>query len=444
MDLFLKRIQSYIPDEFDAFKETLNQKMYQGLRVNTSKISKDKFIRIFKDIEGQTPFCENGFYISKSLGNHPFHMSGLYYLQEPSAMSVVECLDIKEEDVVLDLCAAPGGKSSQIVTRLKNGFLVSNEIDAKRCKILLSNMERMGFMNVAITNAKPETLCSAFPSCFDKVLVDAPCSGEGMMKKHSMAYQEWSYENILYCQKRQLDILEQAYKALRKDGILVYSTCTYAKEENEEVIVSFLKRHKDMQLIDIERNFGRSGLKTDGLDEKKVRRIFPMDHGEGHFVAKLKKIEGDIKYLPILKKEKIDPLAQKFLKEQLNWLYPYMHTVSNSIFCMNREFVDFKKVKCIRQGLYCGDIIKKRFEPSHAFYMNNDLENIKHKINLDFEQANQFIHGLSLDLKCDKGYVATCFEGYPFGFGKSDGNVIKNKIPKGLRLMEGQSLYGKK
>ena len=177
MDLFLKRIQSYIPDEFDAFKETLNQKMYQGLRVNTSKISKDKFIRIFKDIEGQTPFCENGFYISKSLGNHPFHMSGLYYLQEPSAMSVVECLDIKEEDVVLDLCAAPGGKSSQIAARLKNGFLVSNEIDAKRCKILLSNMERMGFMNVAITNAKPETLCSAFPSCFDKVLVDAPCSG---------------------------------------------------------------------------------------------------------------------------------------------------------------------------------------------------------------------------------------------------------------------------
>lgn len=443
MDLFYKRIESYIPDEMEAFMLSLNKKMYQGLRINTKKICKEKFIQSFPYIEQPTPFCENGFYISKSLGNHPYHICGLYYLQEPSAMAVVEALDVQEEDIVLDLCAAPGGKSSQIASKLKSGFLISNEIDSKRAQILLSNMERMGTVHMAITNSTPEKICTAFPSCFDKIVVDAPCSGEGMMKKHTLARQEWSYENILFCAKRQKEILKQAYKALKKDGILVYSTCTYAKEENEDVISWFLNEYSDCELVDIQSSYGRSGLKTEGLQESYVRRIFPMDQGEGHFIAKIRKTQGEKKHLPVLKNQKIDKNTMTFFNEQLHTLYSHYHMVEGNVYAMDRDFVDFKNIKVLRQGLFCGTVLKNRFEPSHAFYMNEDISRLKKVVNVSFEQMNAFMHGLSLSYPCDKGFTGICFEGYPFGFGKSDGITIKNKIPKGLRLMEGSSLYGK-
>ncbi|MGM9948108.1 RsmF rRNA methyltransferase first C-terminal domain-containing protein [Floccifex sp.] len=444
MDLFYKRMESYIPDEMEAFMLSLNRKMYQGLRVNTKKISKEKFIQSFSDIEQITPFCDNGFYISKNLGNHPYHICGLYYLQEPSAMAVVEALDIKEDDVVLDLCAAPGGKSSQIAAKLKNGFLVSNEIDSKRVQILLSNMERMGMVNMAITNTTPEKICTTFPSCFDKIVVDAPCSGEGMMKKHNLARQEWSYENILYCAKRQKDILRQAYKALKKDGILVYSTCTYAKEENEDVIAWFLKEYPDCELVDIHSSYGRSGLKTEGIQESYVRRVFPMDQGEGHFIAKIVKTQGEKRNLPVLKNQKVDKITMTFLKEQLNELYSHYYIMNGNVYAMDREFIDFKKIKLLRQGLFCGTVLKNRFEPSHAFYMNEDISRLKKVVDVSFDLMNAFMHGLSISYPCEKGFTALSYEGYPFGFGKSDGMTIKNKIPKGLRFMEGTYLYGKK
>ena len=437
---FLDRIQSYIPNEMEAFMESLSHPMYQGLRINTKKIDKDTFVSSFPYIDEPSPFCENGFYVSKNLGNHPFHISGLYYLQEPSATSAVEVLDVQEDDVVLDLCAAPGGKSTQIASKLTNGYLISNEIDAKRCQILLSNMERMGVMNVAITNSTPSKICSTFKECFDKILVDAPCSGEGMMKKHSLAKDEWSYENILFCAKRQKEILSEAYKALKEDGYLVYSTCTYAKEENEEVVSWFLSEYEDMELVSIDLDFGRMGLETEGMDHTKVRRIFPMDHGEGHFVTKFHKTGGGCKSLPTLKSKKVDKLVSSFMNEQLYKPYSYYYINGESVYCMNREFVDFKKIKCIRQGLYCGNVLKNRFEPAHAFYMNADIKNLKNVVDVSFSEMEQFVHGLEIEKKGQKGYVGVSYQGYPFGYGKCDGMRIKNKIPKGLRLMQGSSL----
>lgn len=438
---FLERIQSYIPDEYDAFLETLNHPMYQGLRVNTKKVDQEVFEREFGYIDEKTPFCKEGYYIHSNLGNHPYHICGMYYLQEPSASSAVEALDVQEDDIVLDLCAAPGGKSTQIASKLKSGYLISNEIESKRAQILLSNMERMGVMNFAITNSNAAKLCAQFPSCFTKILVDAPCSGEGMMKKHSSASIEWSEENVLFCSKRQKEILEDAYYALQKDGILVYSTCTYAMEENEEVIASFIQNHPDMELMEIEKPFGRHGLPYPGIDHTKVRRIFPMDKGEGHFVCKMRKTEGDKKKLPVLKSSKLDKISSKFLNEQLMELPTNYYMQNDSLYCMNREFVDFKKVKCIRQGLFCGELTKNRFEPAHAFYLNADWINLyKNKANLSFDEMNAFMHGLEISKPSTKGYNAVCFEGVPFGYGKSDGNKIKNKIPKGLRLLQGSSL----
>ena len=260
-EFFLERMKLYLGSELDAYLESLTKPLYRGLRVNTKKIDMDRIIRELPFLNRPSLFSENSFYVDSSLGNHAYHICGAFYLQEPSASSAVEVLDVQEDDLVLDLCAAPGSKSTQIAQRLgKKGYLVSNEYDAKRAKILVSNHERMGTVNFAVTNSDTRPLCNHFESCFDKVLVDAPCSGEGMMKKHEQAKDEWSLDNVLLCAKRQKDILSNAYKALKKDGVLVYSTCTYAKEENEDVISWFLETYPDMELMDMEVTFGREGF----------------------------------------------------------------------------------------------------------------------------------------------------------------------------------------
>lgn len=424
-ELYFKRMKDLLKDEYDAYLASLNQPLYRGLRVNLKKMQIDEM----PELKNQSKFCSNSYYVDKPLGNHPFHVCGCFYLQEPSASSAVECLDVKKDDYVLDLCAAPGGKSTQIASYLKSGYLVSNEIDAKRAQILLSNIERIGVKNVAVTNSSVDKLAKVFHNCFDKILVDAPCSGEGMIKKHDVALNNWSIENIKLCAARQKEILEYAYSMLKPEGILVYSTCTYALEEDEEVVESFLKKHADMSLVDPGVNWGRKGFH--GLN---VRRIFPMDGGEGHFIAKMQKHGGSKGKLPALKSSKIDKVTEKFLKEQLEVLPKYYFVDKNRVFGMDVDFVDFKKVKVLRQGVYLGNILKNRFEPAHAFYLVSDFS-YKRKVEVSLEEMDCFMHGEVLQKECEKGYVALCYKGHPFGFGKSDGRQIKNKIPKGLRLL---------
>lgn len=430
-NLFYERIQSYIPDEYDAFLASMDRDLLRGLRANPKKIHD---IDMQMKLTDKSPFCKDGWYVSSSLGNHPYHIAGAFYLQEPSAGSAVDILDVKPDDIVLDLCAAPGGKSTQIAASLKDGFLVSNEYDARRSRILLSNMERMGVMNMCITNSETKKLCDQLTECFDKVLVDAPCSGEGMIKKHEAASANWSIDNILFCAARQKEILTHAYEALKKDGVLVYSTCTYAKEENEDVIAWFLETYPDMVLEKIDRKYGRQGL-----DNPYVKRIFPMDKGEGHFVARLRKTTGSVRSLPILKSDRIDSVTEAFLKEQLTDLPANYMIRDGHIYAMNHPFLMLKKIPVIRQGILLGERIKNRFEPAHAFYMNADwIDFYKHKIDVNISDMDKFMHGLELDTPCSKGYTAVCMNGIPFGFGKSDGKHIKNKIPKGLRLTSNQ------
>lgn len=429
---FFERIQSYIPNEYEAFLKCFENEMYKGLRVNTKKIDMEEFKKNFPYVLEASPFCKEGFYINQNLGNHPYHFAGLYYLQEPSASSAVTILDVQEDDIVLDLCAAPGGKSTQIANALgRNGFLVSNEYDSKRAQILLSNMERLGVMNCLITNSNTTILCKEFEECFDKVLVDAPCSGEGMIKKHDAAYDNWSIENIELCAARQKDILKDAYKALRKDGILVYSTCTYAKEENEDVIHWLIQEYPDMEILDAQVDFGRAGL-----DLEQARRIFPMDQGEGHFICKLRKNGGSSKSFKVKKSAKLDKYAASFIKEQIE-ADDYFYMLQNEkVYMMLQPFIDVKKVKVVRQGTLVGETIKTRFEPAHAFYLNRE-STFTNKVDLDIEEMDLFLHGNQISKKSKKGFIAVCVDGHPFGYGKSDGNVIKNKIPKGLRLLQG-------
>lgn len=265
---------------------------FKGLRVNTLKIDPERFMK-FHLAAAPTPFCKEGFYIpsEEKLGNHPLHHAGAFYLQEPSAMSAVTALDPRPGDRVLDLCAAPGGKSTQIAARLWGvGFLLSNEIVKSRANILLSNIERMGVSNAAVTNCHPDVIAEACFEAFDKVLVDAPCSGEGMIRKDSTILENWSEENVAACALRQQKILNSAARCLKPGGVLVYSTCTFSKEEDEDVIEQFLKEHSEFSLEPITERFGRPAI---GLPS--ARRILWTDGGEGHFVARLRKSSDDSK-----------------------------------------------------------------------------------------------------------------------------------------------------
>lgn len=435
---FLDRMKQYLGNEYDSYVASLEQPLFRGLRVNTSKIAIDDLLAMNLCELRPSSICSSSFYIEedvKGLGNHPAHLAGLFYMQEPSASSAVEILDVQEGDWVLDLCAAPGGKSTQIAAKLNNtGFLLSNEIDPKRAQILLSNMERLGFSENMITNARPDILCKEVKGWFDKVLVDAPCSGEGMFKKHDQAMEDWSEEHVLACSHRQLHILDSAYETLKQDGILVYSTCTYAMEENEHVVAQFLENHPDMQLIDCASTFGRSGFPYGSIDETKVRRIFPMDGGEGHFVAKFKKTkEADYTKKQECTVKKPEDYVMNFLKSQLKEVPAYLYVNQDKVYCKNTPFLKLGKVKILRQGVFVGECIKKRIEPHQHFYVASALEHVQ-SYTLEEEQCHQFLTGNQLFVPGYKGFTQICWKGYPIGFAKGDGQVLKNKYPKGLRL----------
>lgn len=436
---FLERMKSYLQDEYPAYEQTLEQSAFRGLRVNTSKISIEEFLELGVCACKPSLICPQSFYISneeKGLGNHPAHLAGLFYMQEPSASSAVEVLDVKQGDWVLDMCAAPGGKSTQIAAKLNNtGFLVSNEIENKRAQILMSNMERLGFSECMITNARPDELAKEMKGWFDKVLVDAPCSGEGMFKKHASAMEDWSVEHVIACGQRQAHILESAYEVLKEDGILVYSTCTYSMEENEEVIYNFMKEHDDMELLDCNVSFGRAGFAYKDLDVSKVRRIFPMDQGEGHFVAKLKK-KGPASFSKQnkLANARLESFVTTFLNQQVSKVPEYTMQLQDKVYIKQTPFIKLKKVRIIRQGILVGQIIKNRIEPHQHFYTASLLEPYYQvRYDMDDEQCLSYLKGNLLQVPNYKGYVLLTYRNHPIAFGKGDGQVIKNKYPKGLR-----------
>ena len=282
---FKESMREILDKDYDAFIDSYNFPAYKGLRINTLKI-KNKDILPF-DLT-PIPWCNSGYYYEDKdqPGKHVYHEMGLYYIQEPSAMIAVEELDVKEGDRVLDLCAAPGGKSTQIAMKLNGtGILVSNEIISSRSKILSSNIERMGIKNALVINEDPKDVAKHFKGYFDKILIDAPCSGEGMFRKNEEAISEWSIDNVIMCAERQKEILSYAVKCLKENGQMVFSTCTFSKQENESVVQDFLEKHPEFHLVKSEFEFEK-GLDKDGL----CQRVYPhKQKGEGHFFAILKR-----------------------------------------------------------------------------------------------------------------------------------------------------------
>lgn len=337
-EAFLARMQQMLGDEYEAFLESFENEKYQALRLNALKINTDgrSVAQVFGNVDSscgsapnvsfahltKVPWAENGYYYESSdqPGKHPYHDAGVYYIQEPSAMAPVELLDVQPGERVLDLCAAPGGKSTQIAAKLqRQGFLLCNEIHPARAKILSENVERMGIVNACVTNETPAHLAESFPEYFDKILVDAPCSGEGMFRKNEAACDEWSPENVQICAERQDEILDCAARMLRPGGRLVYSTCTFAPAENEGSISRFLERHPEYEIIPIDKEslglFGGDGrpewasfgqedsailetvvaledeeIATRNVDIRATLRLWPHRiKGEGHYAAVLQK-----------------------------------------------------------------------------------------------------------------------------------------------------------
>src|SRR5690625_4006263 len=295
---FVQKMQNLLQDEFADFINSYQYEQSYGLRVNTLKIKTGDFLNINPFRLERIPWVTNGFYYDPHdrLGKHPFHDAGLYYIQEPSAMAVVEIMQPKPGEKVLDLAAAPGGKATQIAQHMKQqGLLVANEIHPKRARVLSQNVERLGIKNCVVTNETPTKLAKRFPAFFDRILVDAPCSGEGMFRKNEEAIQEWSLDNVRQCAVRQHDILDDAKEMLAAGGQLVYSTCTFAPEENEQMINDFVKNNPEftIEAVEVYEKFsaGRSEWVNEPVDDiKNTIRIWPHRvKGEGHYVAELRK-----------------------------------------------------------------------------------------------------------------------------------------------------------
>ena len=442
---FQERMKTLLGDEFNDFLKAYDEKPVRAFRVNTDKISLDDFEKLNIFSKDKIPYVENGFYFDyDGIGNHPYHHAGMFYIQEPAAMVPVESIDIQSEWKVLDLCAAPGGKSSQIKNKLgKNGVLVSNEIVPSRCKILTGNMERMGFKNVVTTCMHPQKLKKEFPKTFDMIMVDAPCSGEGMFRKEEIAIDEWTPENVVMCAERQTEILDCAVQMLKDGGYIVYSTCTFSLHENEMMVDSFLEKYPDFELVPTTERVKENtadGVCFDGCKCENLhytRRCYlHRTKGEGQFVAVLHNTNEDYGNAPRndTKKEKIDKTVIDFLNDTLT------QYESDNVMMYNGNPVYFtpdfpvRKGSAFACGVTIGEIRKNYIQPHHQFFMAMGTD-FKRKINLsaESEEIKKYLHGEEFNTDCPNGWAVVMVEGCTVGGVKVSNGKAKNHYPKGLR-----------
>ena len=423
---FLNRMNTQLGAEYPDFLASLERPRAVALRFNPLKGDVPKI-----DFVGApVPWEPQGFYYDPNArpGLHPYHEAGVYYLQEASAMAPVSLLDPQQGERVCDLCAAPGGKTTQIAGRmLGEGFLLCNEINPKRAKILSRNMERMGVANALVTNEHPQRLAERFEGFFDRVLIDAPCSGEGMFRKEEAAVTDWSQETVEMCARRQGEILHSGAAMVRPGGRLVYSTCTFAPEEDEWAVEAFLETHPEFTLEAVENPW--FDCKTPGMYRMWPHKLL----GEGHFAAVLRRSgeSGDAPDAP--KGEKLPKEWLDFAKD-LDIRLPQGKalTFGQSLYWAPIEMPDLNRLKVLRPGLELGTVKKGRFEPAHALALW--LADCVRTVDLDpvCKEASDYLHGDVVPTS-EKGWCLVTVGGYSIGWGKGDGNVLKNHYPKGLR-----------
>ena len=446
------------PEEYEKLMASYDAPVNKGIRCNTLKCTPET-------MRAQTPFdtepvdwCPTGYYIDSDIrpGKNPAYYAGLYYVQEPTAMTSAEALAPEPGDWVLDLCAAPGGKTTQLACKLAGqGLLVANELVANRAEILVSNVERMGVKNALVLSEFPERLTARFYEAFDKILVDAPCSGEGMFRKDNGAAEEWNPERVIRCAERQSKILETVDKLLKPGGIMVYSTCTFSPEENEQVIEHFLESGRyALETIHLKglNDYGRPEWAPKRTPElAKTLHVMPFHvRGEGHYIARLKKLEAcpqGEQALPRLKSKSALKRAGKkeladyeaFARACLRVDFDNLHRAGDQLYSLpaGLEARDIEGLKALRPGLHLGTFKKNRFEPSHTLAMALKPEEFANVYTVrDEDEAYTYLKGEPLSGVEMTGWTLVCFKDWPLGFGKASQGMIKNHFPKGLRIMK--------
>ena len=458
---FEEKMKALLGEEFDDYIACYEEPRYYGLRVNTKKISVEEFVKICPFEIHPIPWIENGFYYDGekvSPAKHPYYFAGLYYLQEPSAMTPANRIPINPGDRVLDVCAAPGGKATELGAKLKGeGVLIANDISNSRAKGLLKNIEVFGIGNMLVLSEEPGKLMSYFPEYFDKILIDAPCSGEGMFRKDKKMVKAWEEHGPEFFSKLQRSIITQAAAMLRPGGILLYSTCTFDALENERTIEYLLDEYPEFEILSIEPYEGFChGIPS--VTEKPVEgiektvRIFPHKmHGEGHYIALLQKgerTEGEhisegvdkksIQKLPTELKEFLETVELEAIDPEFTGKRIDAH--GERIYYMPKNLPDVKGIRFLRTGLLLGELKKNRFEPSQALAMCLDKDSYPKVISLsiDDDRVIKYLKGETLDVEDvtgskAKGWYLFCVDGYPLGWGKLAGGMLKNKYLPGWR-----------
>lgn len=447
---FLNKIKNLLGDEeYEEFIESYKLPRYYGLRVNTLKCSVEDFKKISQFNLESVPWTKDGFYYEEGLspGKHPYYHAGLYYIQEPSAMLPGAVLGTQPGEKVLDLCAAPGGKTVQIGADLKGeGLLVSNDISSDRVKALVKNIELCGIKNAVVTNETPEKLATVFKGFFDRILVDAPCSGEGMFRKDEDAARSWMNFKCEKCANMQRDILESVDAMLKEGGTLVYSTCTFSPEEDERMIAEFMDKHPYYTIEEIPKvggiAEGRPEWSNGSEDLKKTARLWPHKlKGEGHFVAKLKKVKdsgnGKVTIDSSWTANKPAELTE-FEDNNLNIkLSGYFSVKGKNLYNLPCEIPLLNGIKVAKFGWYIGELERGRLEPSHSLAISLKKEDFKKTV--DFASSSReiisYLKGETLIVEGEKGVTAVCVDGYVIGLAKQTGDMLKNQYPKGWRKM---------
>lgn len=436
--LFLNQMKDLLKDEYDLFIEALNKPSVKGFYLNPLKKNMIQYLDQ-KYIQPHV-VVSDGYYFDYDhypLGKSPFFLCGGYYIQEPSAMLVAHFLNIKNDDYVLDMCGAPGGKTCAIASQLSNdGLMITNDIVSLRAKILSENVERFGLKNTIVTNSDPIAFTKILPAFFDKIILDAPCSGEGMFRKNDQAVETWSMDKVNECATIQRNLLDAAMTLLKPGGQLIYSTCTYNTIENEQQI-QYLLDHYDCSLVPLEKSHGMS----EGIGFQEVVRLYPHRYqGEGHFIALIQK-HGESKNTkvkamkPSISKQNLE-LVKDFFNQYLNIKVPtHLYDNQKHIYAIMPQFPELKGIRVLRNGLYLGECKKNRFEPSLALALTLNKDDVKQSYTYheNDEQIKKYLHGESIEGTNQKGYGVLFVEDFPLSFYKESQSQAKNLYPKGLR-----------
>ncbi len=449
--LYEDRMRKMLGSEYADYEASLAEPFIHGLRVNTKKISVEDFLKISPFELEPVPWCENGFYIldEKRPSKHPYYFAGLYYLQEPSAMTPAALMPVDPGDKVIDICAAPGGKSTELGAKLDgSGFLLSNDISASRAKALLKNLEVFGIGNVAVSSESVNVLAERFPGYFDKILIDAPCSGEGMFRKSSSMITAWERNGVDLFVGLQRSILKDAVKMLAPGGIMIYSTCTFSPEEDEQSVEYLLSLDESLSICEIPLFDGFVAGKsewgeTGNVELTKTRRLFPHKlRGEGHFVAMVKKDDdADDSRIGVnpyrVKSAKLSGEAKDFFSlVKMKIDVSRIESFNGRLYYIAKDTPDVGGLRLLRNGLFLGEEKKNRFEPSQALAMALKAAEFDNVLDLpaDDIRVTKYLKGETIEGEGKKGYILICVDGYPLGFGKLNKGTIKNKYLPGWRM----------